>query len=175
MATSAVREAENADEFLRRARDEAGVDVEVISGVEEARLIHLGVLQAVPVFDQRLVLVDIGGGSTEILVGERGEILAAGSLKLGAIRLTRRFFRNDQPAPGGGRLVPAPHPGRARARCRREVERARASRWPSGRRARSSAVAAMVHAARDGDEPPPRTLERLRAHPQGGQGGRARR
>ena len=62
--------------FIDRARDEAGVDVEVISGVEEARLIHLGVLQAVPVFDKRLLLVDIGGGSTEVLVGERGETLA---------------------------------------------------------------------------------------------------
>src|SRR4051812_31420630 len=96
VATSAVREAENADVFLARARNEAGVDVDVISGTEEARLIHLGVLQAVPVFDRRLVLIDIGGGSTEVLVGEHGEILTSGSLKLGAIRLTRRFFRSDR-------------------------------------------------------------------------------
>ncbi len=99
VATSAVREAENADAFIDRARLEAGIDVEVIAGVEEARLIHLGVLQAVPVFDRRLVLIDIGGGSTEILVGEQGETLAAGSLKLGAIRLTRRFFRSDRDHP----------------------------------------------------------------------------
>ena len=92
VATSAVREAENADIFLSRARREAKVDVEVISGLEEARLIHLGVLQAVPVFDQRVILVDIGGGSTEVLVGERGETLAARSFKLGAVRLTDRFF-----------------------------------------------------------------------------------
>ncbi len=92
VATSAVREAENADLFLTRARREAKVDVEVISGLEEARLIHLGVLQAVPAFDQRLILVDIGGGSTEVLVGERGETLAARSFKLGAVRLTDRFF-----------------------------------------------------------------------------------
>ena len=95
VATSAVREADNADEFLNRARREAKVDIEVISGLEEARLIHLGVLQAVPAFDQRLILVDIGGGSTEVLVGERGETLAARSFKLGAVRLTDRFF------PGG--------------------------------------------------------------------------
>ena len=63
VATSAVREAENHDEFVTRAREEAGVEVEVISGVEEARLIHLGVLQALPVFDRRLLLCDIGGGS----------------------------------------------------------------------------------------------------------------
>lgn len=100
VATSAVREAENADEFLDRARDEAGVEVDVVTGVEEARLIHLGVLQAVPAFDERLVLIDIGGGSTEILVGERGETLAAGSLKLGAIRLTQRFFAGSGLHPG---------------------------------------------------------------------------
>ena len=92
VATSAVREAQNRAVFLRRAWEEAGIDVEVISGFEEARLIHLGVLQAVPVFDQRMLLVDIGGGSTEVLVGQRGESLAARSLKLGAIRMTRRFF-----------------------------------------------------------------------------------
>ncbi len=92
VATSAVREAHNADVFLTRARREAKVDIEVISGLEEARLIHLGVLQAVPAFDQRLILVDIGGGSTEVLVGERGETLSARSFKLGAVRLTDRFF-----------------------------------------------------------------------------------
>ena len=92
VATSAVREADNQAEFTERARREAGVEIEVISGVEEARLIHLGVLQALPVFDRRLLLCDIGGGSTELLVGERGETLWVASLKLGAVRLTNRFF-----------------------------------------------------------------------------------
>jgi exopolyphosphatase / guanosine-5'-triphosphate,3'-diphosphate pyrophosphatase len=92
VATSAVREAHNSEVFLTRARKEAKIDIEVISGLEEARLIHLGVLQAVPAFEQRLILVDIGGGSTEVLVGERGETLAARSFKLGAVRLTDRFF-----------------------------------------------------------------------------------
>lgn len=91
VATSAVREARNADEFLDAAR-EIGVNIEVISGVEEARLIHLGVLQAVPYFDRRMLLIDIGGGSTEILVGEHGQMLTARSFKLGAVRLTDRFF-----------------------------------------------------------------------------------
>src|SRR3546814_3670306 len=80
-----------------------------LSGAEEARLIHLGVLQALPVYDRRRVLCDIGGGSTELLVGLRGEVLAARSLKLGAIRLTERFFR--------GRLL---HPSALDA-CRRHV------------------------------------------------------
>jgi exopolyphosphatase/guanosine-5'-triphosphate,3'-diphosphate pyrophosphatase len=92
VATSATREAENRQIFLDRALAETGIKVEVISGFEEARLIHLGVLQALPVFDQRLLLVDIGGGSTEFLVGEGSDVIAARSIKLGAIRLTERFF-----------------------------------------------------------------------------------
>ena len=91
VATSAVREAANHQEFIDRARA-AGVDIEVISGIEEARLIHLGVLQALPVYDRPLLLCDIGGGSTELLLGLRDEVRASRSLKLGAVRLTDRFF-----------------------------------------------------------------------------------
>ncbi len=100
VATSAVREAENRDDFVRRARDDAAIDVEVVTGVEEARLIHLGVLQAVPVEGDQVLLVDIGGGSTEFVVGKGTEILEARSLKLGAIRLTSRFFA-DEPITNG--------------------------------------------------------------------------
>ena len=95
VATSATREALNRQTFLDRARDEAGVDVAVISGMEEARLIHLGVLQAVPVYGRGVLVIDIGGGSTELIVGRAGRMLAARSLKLGAIRLTDRFFPRD--------------------------------------------------------------------------------
>jgi exopolyphosphatase/guanosine-5'-triphosphate,3'-diphosphate pyrophosphatase len=95
VATSAVREADNAEVFIGRARREAGVEIEVISGLEEARLIHLGVLQAIDAYDTRLIGIDIGGGSAEVFVGEHGEMLAARSFKLGAVRLTDRFF------PGG--------------------------------------------------------------------------
>ncbi len=97
VATSAVREAEDHDHFLERAREEAGVEVEVISGVEEARLIHLGVLSALPLFEERILVCDIGGGSTELVLGHRGETLAARSLKLGAVRLTNRFFADGAP------------------------------------------------------------------------------
>ena len=95
VATSAVREAENRREFLDRAVVEAGVEVEVISGTEEARLIHLGVVQALSVYDRQILLTDIGGGSTELLVGRGTRPLAARSVKLGHVRLTERFF------PGG--------------------------------------------------------------------------
>ncbi|MGI9599302.1 MAG: Ppx/GppA phosphatase family protein [Acidimicrobiales bacterium] len=96
VATSATREAENRQLFIDRALAETGVGVEVISGIEEARLIHLGVLQALPVYDKRLMLVDIGGGSTELLIGEGSTVIEARSMKLGAIRLTERFFSNGE-------------------------------------------------------------------------------
>lgn len=92
VATSAVREAENGHDFIRRARDEAGVQIDVVSGIEEARLIRLGVLQALPVYDRHHLVIDIGGGSTEIILGQRDEDLFVRSLRLGAIRLTQRFF-----------------------------------------------------------------------------------
>ncbi len=155
VATSAVREAENADDFIRRARHEAGVEVEVISGTEEARLIHLGVLQAVPVYDRRLILLDIGGGSTEVLVGERSEILAVRSFKLGAIRLTRRFFRTDRVHPGAvdacRRYVDAMLAPLARDVARLGFEVA------VGSSGTIEAVAAIIHAAQS--EGPPRTVD----------------
>ena len=95
VATSAVREALNKEAFINRANDEAGVGIQVISGFEEARLIYLGVLQALPIFDKKILLIDIGGGSTEFLIGKEGEVFEANSLKLGAIRMTDRFFRED--------------------------------------------------------------------------------
>ncbi len=110
VATSAVREAENRHVFLRRAAVEAGVRVEVISGFEEARLIYLGVLQALPVYDRRTLVVDIGGGSTEVVLGEQEEAVVARSLKLGAIRLTDRFFADDVVKKG------------AVTKCRRHVQ-----------------------------------------------------
>ncbi len=92
VATSAVREADNAAEFLVRARREADVAVEVISGVEEARLIHLGALSAVPIAGHPHLVIDIGGGSTEIIAATGTDPVLARSLKLGHIRLTDRFF-----------------------------------------------------------------------------------
>ena len=111
VATSAVREAENRATFIERAR-EVGIEIEVISGFEEARLIFLGVLQAVPVFDRQVVVCDIGGGSTEIVVGTHGDILTARSLKLGSIRLSRRYFPDAKLSSG------------AVDRCRRDIRTA---------------------------------------------------
>jgi exopolyphosphatase/guanosine-5'-triphosphate,3'-diphosphate pyrophosphatase len=95
IATSAVREALNKDEFLRRARIETGVNIEIASGTEEARLIHLGVLQSLPVIRKKILLLDIGGGSTEILIAKGRKIFYSNSIKLGAVRLMQRFFPSE--------------------------------------------------------------------------------
>jgi exopolyphosphatase/guanosine-5'-triphosphate,3'-diphosphate pyrophosphatase len=96
IGTSAMREALNRDEFVRRMLEETGVAIEVISGNEEARLIYLGVLQALPILNSKTLVIDVGGGSTETIVGYRGEMLYGHSAKLGAIRLTRRFFTEER-------------------------------------------------------------------------------
>jgi exopolyphosphatase/guanosine-5'-triphosphate,3'-diphosphate pyrophosphatase len=122
VATSAVREAENRNEFLDRVRRETGIEVEVISGFEEARLIHHGVIHALPVSDQRVLVVDIGGGSTELIIGEGAELIEARSLRLGAIRLSQRFFA-PAPAPGSPATADEqPPPPDAVATCRRYLE-----------------------------------------------------
>ncbi|CAB4367627.1 MAG: exopolyphosphatase [Actinobacteria bacterium] len=99
VATSAVREAKNSSEFVDRVSVEAGIDIEVISGVEEARLIHLGVLQALPLSDKRSMLIDIGGGSTEVVIFDHLEELFVRSFKLGAVRLSNRFFPHGSTHP----------------------------------------------------------------------------
>jgi exopolyphosphatase/guanosine-5'-triphosphate,3'-diphosphate pyrophosphatase len=100
VATSATREAVNQSAFVRRLSNEAGLDVRVVSGKEEARLIFLGLLSKVHLRDQQALVVDIGGGSTEIAVGDVNGPSYLESMRLGAIRLTAEF--SGQPA--GGRV-----------------------------------------------------------------------
>ena len=97
VATSAVREAANAADFQAMVHAKTGISLVIISGLEEARLIHLGVRQALPPHDARTLLVDIGGGSTEFVVTENSHIEFAQSLKLGAVRMTNRFALGDTP------------------------------------------------------------------------------
>ncbi len=99
VATSAVREALNQNDFIRRAKEETGIGIEIISGVEEARLIYLGALQALPVYRKKVLLMDIGGGSVEFIIGKKGRAKYATSLKLGCIRLTHRFFKKPALSP----------------------------------------------------------------------------
>ena len=89
LATAAVREADNGDEFVKRVRDLADLDVRIISGQEEARLIYLGVVSGIDLSARkRALFMDIGGGSTELIVGDRSSYTFLDSLKMGAIRLT---------------------------------------------------------------------------------------
>ncbi|MBM4361621.1 MAG: Ppx/GppA family phosphatase, partial [Deltaproteobacteria bacterium] len=94
VATSAVRDARNRDEVVRRARSEAGVDLEVISGKEEARLICLGVLHGKSP-GSRSLCIDIGGGSTEVAVAKGEEPSQLFSVAVGAVRLTELFGTAD--------------------------------------------------------------------------------
>jgi exopolyphosphatase / guanosine-5'-triphosphate,3'-diphosphate pyrophosphatase len=94
-ATSATREARNGGEFLARVEAETGIRPRVITGAEEARLIHLAAVYGVDVGSARAVVVDIGGGSTEITLGTATTTQAAKSFKIGVIRLTERFVKSD--------------------------------------------------------------------------------
>lgn len=95
LATSALREAENQREFVSRALAEAGVEVHVISGAEEARLIYLGVASGIEVGEGRALVMDIGGGSTELALGDQSGPDLLESLKLGAIRLAGIFTEGE--------------------------------------------------------------------------------
>ncbi len=93
--TSAVREAENGADFIAAVRREVGIHVRVISGTEEARLIHLAAAYAVGVTKRPVVVIDIGGGSTEITLGSASRVQFGRSFKLGVIRLAERFAQSD--------------------------------------------------------------------------------
>lgn len=96
VATSAVREAANRDQFLARAAEEAGVEIDLLSGVEEARLIALAVsVRHRQTARQQALVIDIGGGSTEVSVMKNGEPTTLISFKLGAVRLTEMFVKSD--------------------------------------------------------------------------------
>ena len=92
VATAAAREAENQHFFLHQLATEAGVDVHVVSGREEARLIYLGVASGRDIGANPALCIDIGGGSTEVIVGTQDDYQYLNSLKLGAIRLSSLFL-----------------------------------------------------------------------------------
>jgi len=98
VGTSALRDASNRDEFLARASQALQAPIEVISGQEEARLIHLGVQSRWPHPTERVLMIDIGGGSAELILSEHGRISQAFSKQLGALRLTEVFLKNDPPS-----------------------------------------------------------------------------
>jgi exopolyphosphatase / guanosine-5'-triphosphate,3'-diphosphate pyrophosphatase len=94
-ATSAMREAKNGPEFLSRIVEETGIRPRVISGTEEARLIHRAAVYGVDVMRGHAVVIDIGGGSVELTLGGAKRPSLGRSFKIGVIRLTERFVRSD--------------------------------------------------------------------------------
>ena len=102
VATAATRDAENARDFVGRVKTETGIDLRIIPGKEEARLIYTGVASGIPIGERNALFIDIGGGSTEIALGTASEYSFLESLNCGCVRYSNRFF-----TPGDTGPVPA--------------------------------------------------------------------
>ena len=94
-ATSAVREAPNGRDFVAALQEQLGLEVDLVSGPEEARLIYLGVLSGMAFGDQPHLILDIGGGSTELVLADGRDARSLTSTRIGAVRLQREFCRQD--------------------------------------------------------------------------------
>lgn len=143
VATSAMRDARNSRAFVAWVRDETGWEVEIISGLEEARLIHRGVVENEAGAAGRCLLIDLGGGSCEVTLSEHKRIRETISLPLGAVRLTKEFLRSEAPGKDDIR--------RMRQFIARELRRARRRVDPGGVRvtiATSGTAAALADASR---------------------------
>jgi exopolyphosphatase/guanosine-5'-triphosphate,3'-diphosphate pyrophosphatase len=97
VATSAMRDARNSEAFRAWVKSSTGWTVDVISGLEEGRLIHLGVVTMEPGARGRCLMIDLGGGSCEVTLSEGGRIKQMVSMPLGAVRLQQEFLRTDPP------------------------------------------------------------------------------
>ncbi len=107
VATSAVREAPNGGAFLAEVSRRTGLAIRVISGLEEARLTYAAAIYGVEAASGTSVVIDIGGGTTEVAVGDVAAVQTCRSLRLGAIRLTERFVRTDPLSAGDERRLVA--------------------------------------------------------------------
>jgi exopolyphosphatase/guanosine-5'-triphosphate,3'-diphosphate pyrophosphatase len=143
VATAALRDARNSQAFLEWVRSATGWDVQVISGLEEARLIHLGLVSNLRTGASPTLMIDLGGGSCELTLSNQGHIKTTVSLPLGAVRLTNEFLHHDPPRKG--------ELERLRGLVAREISR-NAGRIVTGRPsaaiATSGTAAALAAAAR---------------------------
>lgn len=151
-ATSAVREADNGESFLRRVKRQTGIDVEILPGPEEARLIALAVNHVRHLGDRRALGIDIGGGSTEFWITESGRNRLLVSNRVGSVRLTESFVKRDPPGKTDVKRLRAAIAG-ALARTAREVAEVGFDEvvLTSGT---AITLAEMAHAARHGDVDP---------------------
>ena len=97
IATESLRSADNANEFVNAVRERFGLQLEILSGREEARLAFLAAASEPITSEEKIAVLDIGGGSTELTIGHKNEISSVQSMPLGAVNLTEQFFRNDPP------------------------------------------------------------------------------
>jgi exopolyphosphatase/guanosine-5'-triphosphate,3'-diphosphate pyrophosphatase len=114
VGTNALRVARRKQAFLERAREALGFPIEIVSGMEEARLIYSGVAHNLPNEPGRRLVVDIGGGSTELIIGEGYEPLQLESLQMGCVSMSQRFFADGR--------ISAKRIERARLAARLELE-----------------------------------------------------
>ncbi|BBP46883.1 exopolyphosphatase [Thiosulfatimonas sediminis] len=96
VGTNTLRNAKNSREFLLQARQALGTNIQIISGQEEARLIYLGVTLGMPKSDEQRLVMDIGGGSTEYIIGKRNQHHHLTSTEMGCVSITEKFFANEQ-------------------------------------------------------------------------------
>src|SRR6266705_1651687 len=144
VATSALRDARNSRAFLEWVRSATGWKVEIISGLEEARLIHLGLVSSLRVNVSPILMIDLGGGSCELTISSKNHIRDTISLPLGAVRLTNEFLRHDPPRKSELR--------RLRAFVEREVGRTAGRRFwtrPKAVIATSGTAAALAAVCHD--------------------------
>lgn len=94
MGTSALRDSKNGDYFVKLAKEETGIDVDIVTGIEESNLGFKGVLEGIQ-GDDTIIVIDIGGGSTEFIVGDSEGIKFNKSENVGALRMTERFLKHD--------------------------------------------------------------------------------
>ncbi|MCW8814584.1 MAG: Ppx/GppA family phosphatase, partial [Chlorobium sp.] len=94
-ATSAIREAKNRNDFLHRVREETGLKIKIISGLEEAQFIYYGVRHAVRLSSEPELIFDIGGGSVEFIIADQWKIHLLESRKIGVARMLERFMTTD--------------------------------------------------------------------------------
>lgn len=98
ISTSVLRTAKNAQQFVTLVKEQTGFAIEILSGAEEARLIHIGAVSDIEIGDKKALIVDIGGGSTELSVGDHIGMELAVSIESGAVRLKEKFIYHDPPA-----------------------------------------------------------------------------
>ncbi len=98
--TNTLRRARNSGDFFAKAQAALGHPIEIVSGLEEARLVYLGVAHSIPPSSKRRLVIDIGGGSTEFIIGRKFEPLRLNSLFMGCVGISKQFFP-------GGRITPA--------------------------------------------------------------------